>query len=156
MKALLAYDDPGNVIATLDHLIARDAAGTVTGLIDFGAHEDAGGEHTDIWTVEGAKGSKVWPEWLGARAHEFRVELEGAPGHKRIAALVHRQSGHRRERAAIEAAIAATPFVDGVRDIRHIVGGPHRPLTLDAKGRTMTRPKAVATPAHLPLVGRGP
>ena len=93
----------------------------------------------------------MWPEWLGGAAQDFRVELAGKAGHKHIAALVHKKSGHRRERAAIEAAIAAAPVKDGARDIRHLVGGPTRPLTLDAKGRTAQRP-SMGTPAHLPLI----
>lgn len=167
---LIAYDDAGNVIATLDHVVAHDASGNAIGLIDFAAHEEAGGEHTDIWYVTGtttsedgtetpwvAKGSKVWPEWLGGRAHDFRVELEGPPGRKRISALVHKTSGHRRERAAVEAAIAAVAVdpVTGARDIRHLVGGPTRPLPLDADGKTIgpDHPQAPkGTPAHLPIM----
>ena len=87
---LLAYDATGNIVATLDSMVARDADGNVTGLIDFAAHEAADGEHTDIWSVSDATGAKTWPEWLGGRAHDFRVELAGPPGHKHIAALIHR------------------------------------------------------------------
>lgn len=160
MGPLIAYTDTGEIIGTLDHLVARDAEGNVLGLVDFEAHEQAGGEHLDIWRVASShatvKGSKVWPEWLGGRAHEFRVELEGPPGRKRIAALVHKDSGHRRERAAIEAAIATVePDANGVRDIRHLVGGPQRPLHLDDDGKTIgpDHPKApTGTPAHLPLI----
>jgi hypothetical protein len=181
---LIAYDASGAILATLEHMVATDDQGRVIGLIDFAAHEDAGGEHTDIWRVEStvrkaqpddlsvlsdtplppigtttpAKGSKVWPEWLGSAAHDFHVELEGPPGRKRIAALVHTTSGHRRERAAVEAAIAAVPVHEwtGARDIRHIVGGPDRPLHLDEHGRTISPDHAAArkgTPAHLPLIG---
>jgi hypothetical protein len=149
----MAYDADGNVVATLDYATAKDSAGNVTGLIDFAAHEAAGGEHTDIWRVEGAKGSKCWPEWLGTRAHDFRVELTGKPGQKQLTALVHKTSGHRRERAAIEAAIEAVEPVNGARDIRHIVGGPSRSLTLDADGKTVAR-LATGTPKHLPMIGR--
>lgn len=149
--ALLAYDADGNVVATLDHLVSRDDDGHVVGLVDFAAHEVAGGELTDIWRVEGAAGSGVWPEWLGARALQFRVELAGAPGRKAIAALVHRTSGHRRERVDIETAIAGSPVVGGARDVRHIVGGPNRALHLDAEGRTVARPRAGN--AHLPRIG---
>jgi hypothetical protein len=152
--ALLAYDAAGNVVATLDHMVARDAVDDVIGLVDFAAHEDAGGEHTDIWVVEGATGSKVWPEWLGSQAHDFRVELAGPPGAKHIAALIHKTSGHRRERAAVEAAIAAVePDAQGARDIRHIVGGPTRPLELDSDGKTVPRRPNAGTPAHLPIIG---
>ena len=134
---LLAYDASGNVVATLDHLVARDDAGNVAGLVDFSAYEAAGREMTEVWNVGGAVGSKVWPEWLGARAHEFRVELEGPPGRKSIAALVHRTSGHRRERADIESVIAGrmSAAADAPADIRDVVGGPDRPLRLDEDGR---------------------
>lgn len=156
LAMLIAYDAAYAVIATLDHVVAHDAAGNAIGLVDFAAHEDGGGEHTDIWQVSNAAGSKVWPEWLGSRAHEFNVELAGPPGAKHISALIHRTTGHRRDRAAIEAAIAATPIVDGVRDIRHLVGGPTRPLHLDTDGKTIgpdDPPAPKGTPAHLPLVG---
>ncbi len=128
--SLLAYDVNGDIIATLDHLVARDAGGNVLGLVDFSAIEEAGRELTEVWTVSGAVGSKVWPEWLGGRAHAYRVELEGEPGRKRIAALVHRDTAERRERAAIEAAIAERIAAagEGPVDLRDIVGGPDRPL----------------------------
>jgi hypothetical protein len=154
---LLAYDATGTVIATLGHVVARDERGDAIGLVDFAAHEDAGGEHLDIWHVHAAVGSKVWPEHLGSSAHAFRVELDGPPGRKGISALIHLETGHRRERSAIEAAIEAAPVVEGVRDLRHIVGGPGRPLQLDDAGRTIPRAHPNApkgTPAHLPLIGR--
>lgn len=134
---LLAYDAAGNVVATLDHLVVRDDDGMAKGLWDFTAHEAAGRAHTDIWTVSNAAGSKVWPEWLGASAHEFRVELDGPPGRKHISALVHKVSGHRRERAVIEGRIAARMAAagDGPADLRDIVGGPDRPLRLEEDGR---------------------
>lgn len=131
--SLLAYDDQGNVVGTLDHLVMRNATGEVIGLRDFEAHELAGGQHTDYFNVEGAVGSGTWPEWLAAGAHAHRVELTG----KRITALVHRGSGRRRERHHVERDIAATPVVGGVHDIRHIVGGPQRPLLLDETGETI-------------------
>ena len=149
---LIAYDAAGDIVATLDHLVARDASGAAVGLVDFVAHEEAGGEHTDIWQDSDASGSKVWPEWIGVHAYAFRVELAGPPGHKHIAALVHKASGYRRERAAVEAAIeAVAPDANGARDIRALVGGPTRPLHLDDQGRTV-HPEA-GTPSHLP-VGR--
>jgi hypothetical protein len=149
MSELLAYDTDGNVVATLGHMVARNDAGDVIGLVDFDAHEAAGGKLRDIWNVEGAVGSATWPEWLGGAAHDFRVELDG----KRIAALVHKTSGHRRERAAIEAAIADRIAGDQPADIQDLVGGPTRPLTLDDKGQTAPRP--AGTPKHLPLIGSG-
>lgn len=151
---LLAYDAAGNILQTLDHMVARDQDGNVTGLVDFGAHEQAGGQATDIWMVGDprVKGSKVWPEWLGVRVHEFRVELTGPPGRKWISALIHQASGYRRERAACEAAITAAPVIDGGRDLRAVLGGPGHPLALNADGSTSTA-KPSGTPAHLPRVG---
>lgn len=140
---LLAYDIDGNVTATLDYVTMTDDDGNVVGLVDFSAHEDAGGEMTDVWVVDDAKGSKVWPEWLGPRAHDFRVELEGPAGKKRIAALVHKTSGHRRERAALDAAVMdrIAAAGEGPADIRDLVGGPDRPLHLDEHGRNAVRPQ---------------
>ena len=150
LHSLIAYDADGNVIATLDHMVARDAAGNVSGLIHFEAHEAAGGKLRDIWEVEGAAGSATWPEWLGGQAHDFSVELDDA---KRITALVHRGSGHRRERTALEAAIASVqPAEDGSRDIRHLVGGPGKPLILTRQGKTK-RLRLKGTPVHLPVIG---
>jgi len=149
---LLAYDAAGTVTATLDYLVRYDDDGTPLGLVDFAAHEDAGGEMTDVWNVSGASGSKVWPEWLGGRAHDFRVELVGPPGRKYIGALVHKVSGHRRVRAEIEARIEAR--IDAAHgqpaDIRDIVGGPDRPLLLDDEGKTKAR--VPTTRPALPLV----
>src|SRR6266702_539871 len=98
LAMLIAYDAAGSVIATLDHMVARDEHGNVVGLIDFEAHELAGGKLRDIWGIQDASGSGTWPEWLGSQAHSFRVEL--GPD-KRIAALVHKTSGYRRERALL-------------------------------------------------------
>jgi hypothetical protein len=154
---LLAYDANGRVIATLDCLTRRDARGEVIGLVDFAAHEAAGGEMTELWQVDGAKGSKVWPEWLGCAAHDFTVELDGPPGAKRIAALVHAQSGARRERDSIEMAIAERVAEaranDAPADLRDLVGGPGRPLRIDDKGDAVDE-TAIAIPA-LPIVGLG-
>lgn len=139
MSVLLAYDAAGNVLGAAEWLVARDEYGNVLGLVDFAAHEAAGGEATDIFTHEGAKGAKVWPEWLGSRVLEFTVELVGPPGQKQIGALVHKTSGHRRERAAIEAAIAdrIAAAAGEPADIRDLVGGPNRPLELDAEGKSL-------------------
>jgi hypothetical protein len=141
LRSLIAYDADGGVIATLDHLVARDVEARAVGLVDFGAHEDAGRELTDIWTVEGAKGSKTWPEWLGARAHEFRVELAGPPGQKRITSLVHKKSGYRRDRAALDRAIGGrikgTPEGQAP-DLRDLIGGPGRALPLGEDGSSVS------------------
>lgn len=151
LAMLLAYDAAGNVIATLDYLVARDERDVVVGLVDFEAHERAGGEMTDVWVVGGADGSGTWPEWLGAGAQSFRVVLDGPPGQRRIAALEHRTSGHRRERADVETAIAVRIAAAGEEpaDIRDLVGGPGRPLLLDAVGRTL--PRAPAQRPALPV-----
>lgn len=107
LRALIAYDSSGNVVATLDHVIAKDEDGNVVGLIDFEAHEAAGGRLRDIWEQSNAVGSGTWPEWIGGRAYDFTVELDPHPGpaRARIAALIHKGSGHRRVREDIEAAI---------------------------------------------------
>jgi len=147
---LIAYDKDHHVIGTLEYLVQYDTdeAQTPLGLVRFDIHEENGGEATDIWSHDGAKGSKVWPEYLGARAHDFRVELEGPAGGKRIAALVHKASGHRRERAAIESAIAdrIAKANGGPADIRDLVGGPTNALHLDDKGRTAKRPQRPKLP----------
>ena len=148
---LIAYDANGNVVATLDYAVQHDADGAVVGLIDFAAREEAGLPVTDIWTASEAVGSKVWPEWIGGRAHEFKVELDGLPGAKHIAALVHKTSGHRRVRT--EVAIAAVkPDADGARDIRGIVGGPGSPLILDEDGQTIDKAPIRGKPP--PPIGR--
>jgi hypothetical protein len=128
---LLAYDDAGTVVATLDYMVTYDASGRPIGLVDFAAHEAAGGEATVWWVVNGpVKGSKVWPQWLGSRAMDYRVTLTGKAGHKRISALVHRDTGERIERKTIEKAITARiKAAQGApADIRDLVGGPDRPL----------------------------
>jgi hypothetical protein len=156
MAALLAYDAGGNVVATLDSMVVRTATGDVVGLVDFGAHERDGQPLAEIWTNDQAVGSGTWPEFLGGRAHEFRVELE--PGWSRtdpnrsgyrIRALLHRFSGQRRERAEVEQAIAAVlaklppPDERTAADqaaispaLAAVVGAPGSVLPLDAAGRT--------------------
>lgn len=150
---LVAYDADGNIVATLDYVVQydNDIDRTPLGVVDVGVVEESGGEMTSVWVVDGAAGSKVWPEWIGARAHDFRVELVGPPGQKRIGALVHKTSGYRRERAAIEAAIEAVPVVNGKKDIRAIVGGPERPLILNDEGRNALPPNR----PELPLMRKG-
>lgn len=135
---LLAYDAAGNVVATLDYLVRRDASGRAVGLVDFAKHERDGQKLRALWNVAGAQGSAVWPEWIGQQAHDFRVELDGLG---RATALVHKVSGVRRERADIEAAIQARREAAGQRpaDLRDLVGGPNRPLRLDEDGRVRER-----------------
>lgn len=152
---LIAYDAAGNIVATSDYMVARNDQGDVVGLVDFAAHEAAGGKLTDIWRNDRAIGSGTWPEFLGGQAHSFRVELDPA---KRIIALVHTRSGHRRAREAIEANIADRISAAGSEpaDIRDLVGGPTATLVLDDDGRTIGRsPQPRGTPAHLPLLARG-
>lgn len=149
MGVLLAFDATGNILATLDWLVvAPTPDGAV--IVDFEAEEAQGHDLAAIYPVAGAVGHGTWPEYLGGQFHEFRVELDSAG---RVSALVrkpraaftdsrgqvHSQvpGGHRRERLAVEAAIAAAPSIAGGRDIRHIVGGPQRPLALDDQGRTV-------------------
>jgi hypothetical protein len=165
---LIAYADDGSIIATQDYRTVHDEAGNAVGLVDYAAHEEAGGEMTDIWVVEQhegtdpatrvttpAKGSKVWPEWI-TNAHEFKVELEGKPGKKRIAALVHKKSGHRRERSIIDGNVAGriAAYHPDPADIRDLVGGPDRPLELDEHGRT--KPRGKPERLNVPLVGVKP
>lgn len=155
---LLAYTATGDVVATLDHCVQYDENGAPLGLVNFAAHEEAGGELMDVWQVahEGdpVKGSKTWPEWLGSAALTFRVELEGPPGSKHIKALVHKVSGHRRERSVIESAIRKRIKAAGDQpaDIRDLVGGPDRPLNIDPEGRTA--PRAAPFRPSLPLLPR--
>ena len=151
---LLAYNAPGDVVATLDYLVQYDDNGDPLGLVDFAAHEQAGGDLTDIWSVGNATGSKTWPEWIGSAAHFFRVELIGPAGGKHIAALVHKTSGHRRERSTVEANIALRIAVYDPEpaDIRDVVGGPDRPMQLDDDGKVKI--KAPVVRPNLPLIGR--
>lgn len=162
ISSLMAYDADGNVVATLDYLVARSDSGKVIGLVDFAAQEQDG-KLREVWDVKGAVGSGTWPEWLGPQAPDFMVDAplfesqapDGTPVQRRgpITALVHKRSGHRRERAAIEAAVAAVePNERGERDIRHLVGGPDRPLLLDEEGRT--RKREPVTRPNLPIIGR--
>jgi hypothetical protein len=151
---LIAYDAAGAVVATLDFMAARDEQGEVIGLIDFAAHEAAGGKFRDIWVNDQAIGSGTWPEWLGIQAHAFDVDLDAE---KRIVALVHRASGRRRERAAVEEAIALRIAAAGDEpaDLRDLVGGPGAPLVLDEQGATVGRsPQPYGTPAQLPIIHR--
>lgn len=147
---LLAYDFNGDVVATLDYLVIYDETKPgrpPLGLVDFAAHEEAGGEHTDIWSNDAAVGSKTWPEWIGGRAHEFTVELDGSPGAKRIVALVHKESGHRRERAAVGAEIERR--LEAVRVAARVRGESIRaslPQRRDAEGRFLPRVEVVVEP----------
>jgi hypothetical protein len=166
---LLAYDADGNVLGGLTVLVKyHPETGDLLGMEDFADDEANGRPHMPdpndpepwqighgSWTIgpsDGSpnpvKGSKVWPEWLGSRAAEFRVELSGKPGQKHIGALVHKETGHRRERAAIEVAIEAVAPEGGKRDVRHLVGGPDRPLNIDKQvGRAARGPRLLGKTA---------
>lgn len=140
---LVAYDEDGKIIATKDFHVLYDETHPdrpPVGLVDWGEMEEhdmpfARRPDRDVpggWFVPDAVGSAFWPEWLGGAATAFRVELDG----KKIRALVHRESGIRRERSAIDAAIAER--IEAARgeaaDIRDLVGGPMRPLRVDERG----------------------
>lgn len=125
---LVAYDADGNIIHAREYqwIYDPDTLAPIE-LANYIAHEEGGGENTHWWNKlvydlkgvdkkgnaiwelradQPVKGSKVWPEWIGAHALHFKVRLEGPPGNKRITALIHKESGHVRERAAVEQAIA--------------------------------------------------
>jgi hypothetical protein len=119
LTMLLAWNASGDIIAARLKQVVYDDQGSALGLVDFEAHELAGGALTDIWRVWTrrddeprvyAVGSGTWPEWLGPAVRDFRVEadprpLVGVGGHHRIKALIHKGSGYRRERADLERAI---------------------------------------------------
>jgi hypothetical protein len=122
---LLAYDAGGAVIASLEWLMVPDGKGGFAGPVDFEAHEAGGGRLRECWDVADASGSCFWPEFLGSRATEYRIELAGG----RASALVHRVSGERRDRTDLERRIREAPVrSDGSRDLRSVVGGPDRPV----------------------------
>lgn len=150
---LIAWDSRGEVIATLDALVRYDERGDPIGLVDFVAAERSGvplrlrdDGAAGIWRADRATGSGSWPEWLGARAADFDVELAAAL--PRISALRHRRSGVRRVRADIEAAIAERIAAANGEpaDIRDLVGGPEFPLLLDDEGRTIGRARRPSAP----------
>lgn len=142
---LICYDAEGNVTSTLEQLVVRDPdTGRAIGIVDFLAHEAQGGkfrvgpDRPDGYVNDPrAIGSGAWPEWLGSRAAEFKVEVHDG----RITRLRHADSGHVRDRAKIEKAIRdRINAANGEpADIRDLVGGPQKPLELDGAGRTVTR-----------------
>lgn len=109
MATLIAYAEDGRIIATLDGIWRGVKA------VDLEASEAAGDKLRAHWDVSGAVGSGSWPENLGAAALDYRVELDPAAPH-RIVAIVHRETGHRRERSD---ALAAADR-----------GGPGRPTRI--------------------------
>lgn len=110
---LLAYDENGDVVASLDRLYE---AGQI---VDLAGAEATGEKLRRFWVVSGAVGSGTWPENLGASAVDYRVVLDSESPH-RIVALVHRQTGARRDRAAVE-----------VLDDLGAPGRPVRPVDLE-------------------------
>jgi hypothetical protein len=89
---LIAYDDDGNIVGTLDYLNHYNPDGTAY-RIDFEAHAD---DLLAVWKVDKATGSKVWPGTV-KRPKEWRVEKAGPEGNRHIAALVHKETGERIE-----------------------------------------------------------
>lgn len=132
---LIAWRRDGSIAAVLNYLVRYDELQRPIGLVDFAAHEAAGGRLRDVWDVcdpdepvpdelagttippdhpwrvahDQVEGSGTWPEWVPPDS--FVVELEPAFSRAlagpsfRIRALVHKKSGFRRERARIQAAI---------------------------------------------------
>ena len=136
---LIAYDAQGGIIAVLDFLVVEGAEGHA--LVDFLAAEAAGVKLRTIWEVSGAAGSTTWPEWLGERFHEFSIDLDHAKPH-RGRRLVHRGSGHIRDRDTIDGDIHRRKQARAraglhVADLSHIRGNPLHPLELDVHGRTV-------------------
>ena len=90
---LIAYDSDGNVVASLDNVVVSDTDGKLLGTVDLAAHEAA-----DLWKVDGATGSAVWPDKIPGSAHDYRVKLKA----KRIIALEHKVTGKRLDRGKPE------------------------------------------------------
>ena len=93
---LIAWDEGGNIVATLDE-VRREGA-----FLDVAAEEAAGIRLRTLWNVNGAVASGTWPESLGAAAHDYRVETSADGSLPRVVRLVHRGSGLVRDRAALE------------------------------------------------------
>ena len=139
---LLFYDAEGTVVGTLDYMVQYDDDGKPLGLVDFEAHELAGGSLREIVEVSDAVGAGTWPEWLGTRAHDFKVGLRPGPkgGSHKIAHLEHSKSGHKRVRADVESSLSTALAGKGKGDtvhVSHIVGGPGKYLELDDDGKTV-------------------
>lgn len=148
---LIAWDAEGNIIAGQMFLKVRDpVTGKGIGFVNYCSTEEDGlkfrhipGERPGVWNVQGAAGSGAWPEYLGSRATEFKVELDAG---NRAVALVHKKSGHRRDRADVDMKIKRRikdkqdeakregRIPDPV-DLRDLVGGFSVPLVLDEDGR---------------------
>lgn len=90
MSALIAWDAGGNIVATLDE-VRRDGS-----FLDIEASETSGIKLRTYWNVTAAVASGTWPERLGSLFHDYRVEL--GDGRPMVVALIHRETGERRER----------------------------------------------------------
>ncbi len=152
LSMLLAYDADGNVVATLDYVVAYDPdTGEALGLVDFEAVEnDPARLLTEVWNASDAVGSGTWPEWIGTAAHDFKVTRAGG----KITELTHRTSNAKRSRAGAEQAIAAAIAQSEPEppNITPIVGSPAQPLVLDAEGTPVVQ--EAVEPTTLPLVRR--
>lgn len=172
LSSLLAYMDNGDVdtdgeplydvIAMKPMQRQPHSDGTWT-FRDFEEMELAGEEMIGVWIVtrwskpDGtgtptpARGSKSWPEWID-RYTDFRVRLEGSPGRKRIVALVHKQSGHRRVRAEIEAELARR--MDAARTQAIADGVQLRELYVDAGIVSLDEATEIPDPEPTPVDAR--
>lgn len=144
---LVAYDRSGNITTVLEFLVLPDGEGGY-GLVDLEEAERSGLKLRELWEVSGASGSAHWPEHLGERFHEFRVERDrrfSLPARR----LVHRRSGHVRDRAAIEAAVQEAkgrPREERAAALRAAIGHEFAPLDLDRDGRTAERQRDAEPP----------
>lgn len=144
---LIAYDRSGNIVTVLEFLVLPDGEGSY-GLVDLEETERSGLKLRTLWEVSGASGSAHWPEHLGERFHEFRVERDrrfSLPARR----LVHRRSGHVRDRAIIEAAVQEAkgrPLRERAAALRAAIGHEFAPLDLDPDGRTAERQRDAEPP----------
>lgn len=158
---LIAYDRQGNVICALDFLVNEDEDGTYR-LVDLEGTEAAGTKLRELWEVSGASGSTTWPEYLGERFPEFRVQLDRRFKHAGRR-LVHRRSGVARDRVAVEDAIVARKEAArqeakaGRRprfDLRPVIGSPMSPIVLDDTGRDRGQVDGYTPPTRPVLRGQ--
>lgn len=140
---LIAYDRSGNVIAVIEDLVLPDEDGVMRS-VDVEATEADDVKLRDLWEVSGASGSTTWPEHLGPRFLEFRVHIDKR-FNLRGRRLIHRGSGHARDRDAIEEAVVRrveeTEVTRGRRvvDVRPVLGDSAHPLALDDDGRDVVK-----------------
>jgi hypothetical protein len=147
---LIRWNADGDVIATSDVMVQRDENGNVIGFIDFAEVEAEGIPLIELVVTPRAVGAGAWPEWLAHQAQDFRVEVDpdfsmhkprGQRPDHRVRALVHKVSGYRRDRVTVENEIKRRikEAKGKPADIRDLVGGPTKPLLLDAEGRAIER-----------------